>query len=226
MVVNSKLRAQKISQTFKNKKIDNFKEWRHKMRQLGRIPVYKSFPKSEDLAEFIGVILGDGNISSFLRTERLIIVGNTNNMGFIKHYNNLTFKIFNKKPTISKIKDTNAIRISLYQKFIAKRLGIPTGNRYKYQFILPKWISKKRVYMIKLLKGLFEAEGSLSIHKKTYTYNFQFKNINQSLLRTVTNGLIYLGYNPEVRIDSIRLRKRKEVDSFKNLIRFRQYRAE
>lgn len=216
----------KISTTFKQKHIDNFKTWREKMRTLGKIPIdYPEFVKDADLAELIGVVLGDGNISSFPRTERMIIVGNSNNLGFINRYALIVEKIFNKKPVISKVRGANCIRISLYQKFISKRLGIPTGNRGKIIFELPLWIKNNEVFLIRLLKGLFEAEASLSIHLKTYTYNFQFTNLNKSLLNIVKEGLISLGYNPEIREISIRLRKKHEVESFKNLIEFRNYNA-
>lgn len=212
----------KISLTMKSKGIDNFKYWREKMRALGKIPdVNTIFPPSQDVAEYMGVVLGDGNISIFPRTERLIIVSNANNQYFIKRYSFLTEKLFNKKPTVSKLKGINAIRISIYQKKISYRLKIPTGNRNRMHIIIPGWIWMEKNYIISLLKGLFEAEGSLSIHLPTCTYNFQFKNNNKYLLNAVEKGLKILGYNPEIRKNAIRLRKKKEVETFKQLIDFR-----
>lgn len=212
----------KISLTMKSKGMDNFKKWREKMRTLGKIPnVSIVFSPSKDLAEYIGVVLGDGNISKFPRTERLIIVSNSNNQYFIRRYSFITEKLFNKKPTISKINGHNAIRISIYQNNISYRLGIPTGNRNGIYIKTPKWIWKEKAYITNLLKGLFEAEGSLSIHLPTCTYNFQFKNNNSHLLNAVEKGLIILGYTPEVRKNAIRLRKKKEVESFRQLIDFR-----
>lgn len=217
------LRSKKISKTFRKKKIDNFKKWRDETKKAGKMPKYLPFIKSKDLAEYIGVILGDGNISSFPRTERLIIVGNSNNIGFIQRYSLLTEKIFGKIPTVTKISGANAIRISIYQKFISKRLSIPSGNRAEYLFKIPAWILSNKDYLISLLKGLFEAEGSLSIHKETCTHNFQFKNTNQSLLKAVADSLIRLGFHPETRANSTRLRRGKEVKSLKDLIKFREY---
>lgn len=218
--------VQKISRTFKEKHIDNFKNWRENMRQLGRIPSgYPDFVKSESLSELIGVVLGDGNLSKFPRTERIIIASNSNNPGFVRRYSGIVEKIFKKKPTISKLVGANCIRISLYQKFISKRLGIPLGDRGKLVYDLPEWIRGNKSFLVSFLKGLFEAEGSLSIHLKTSTYNFQFCNYNNSLLNIVKNELILLGYHPEVRKIYVRLRKRLEVESFRQLIRFRDYNA-
>lgn len=217
-------RVLKISQTMRSKRIDNFQKWRGKMREIGKIPDgYPPFLESEKLAEYIGVVLGDGNIGKFPRTERIIIVGNANNDGFIRRYAKLTDSIFNKKPTLSHVKGANAVRISLYQKKISDRLGIPTGNRSRLNLKIASWIWKNKKYLISLLRGLFEAEGSLSIHIPTGTYNFQFKNQNKSLLKIVLRSLKLLGYHPEIRINSIRLRKKIEVESFRKLIHFRVY---
>lgn len=218
------LSVMKISQSMKKKHLDNFKEWRDRMKEIGKIPKdYPKFKPSEDLAEFIGVILGDGNISRFPRTERLLLVGNANNPGFINHYAYISTKLFKKAPTIMKAKYANALRLSIYQKHISDRLVIPVGDRSKLQIKIPNWIWKSKHYIIKLLKGFFEAEGSLSIHLPTCTYNFQFKNTNTSLLATVKKGLILLGYHPEIRTNSIRLRKKAEVEKFKKIIQFRKY---
>lgn len=218
------LSVMKISQTMKRKHLDNFLNWRNRMKEIGKIPIeYPKFKPSEDLAEFIGVVLGDGNISRFPRTERLLLVGNANNPGFINHYAKIVMELFRKKPTIMKAKYANALRLSIYQKHIADRLEIPTGDRSKLHIKIPRWIWNSNQYVIKLLKGFFEAEGSLSIHLPTCTYNFQFKNNNTSLLSIVKRGLVLLGFHPEIRINSIRLRKRAEVENFKNIIQFRKY---
>src|SRR4030042_1614280 len=80
----------KISETFKRKRIDNFKEWRDRMKAIGKIKsTYPVFNRNGDLAELIGVILGNGYIGKFPRTEVLTILSNSNNKGFIKRYFNI-----------------------------------------------------------------------------------------------------------------------------------------
>jgi len=118
----------KMSETFKRKKLDNFREWRDKMKRLGKIrSSYPEFKKSGDLAEFIGVILGDGHIESFLRTEGLTIACNSRNKGFIRRYKNLMQGFFEKNPYEAKTgPNKGCTRIRIYQKNISKRLGIKT----------------------------------------------------------------------------------------------------
>lgn len=224
VVMERDARALKISKTMKWRKINNFSAWMEKQKIEGKIPDdYPALPYSPELAEYIGVVLGDGHIAKFPRTERITISCNSANQGFIDRYALLTKNLFKKDPTVEKVKNVNNVRIHLYQKYISKRLGIPSGNRKELDFKAPQWIVDDKDCLIGFLRGLFEAEGSLSIHLPTCTYNFQFCNYNPSLLSAVENGLISLGYHPEVRKKYIRLRKKAEVASFRDLIKFRVY---
>jgi DNA-binding transcriptional regulator WhiA len=202
----------------KCRKLDNFREWREKH------PVhYASIPKNAALAEYIGVVLGDGHIEKFPRTERIVTAGDAKKMGFIRRYAKLTGMLFHKKPAVAKASYSNAVRISLYQKFISKRLGIPTGNRKDFPYKLPSWIQKNKKCTVGFLRGLFVAEGYLSIHLPTCTYNFAFVNLNQHLLYIVEHLLRKLEFHPEVRHNAIRIRKKAEVERLKKLIAFREY---
>ena len=202
----------------KERKIDNFRKWRNEH------PVYYApLPRGGDLAEYIGVTLGDGNIEKFPRTERIVIVGDLHKPEFIKRYAIMTKSLFKKSPTIEKMSTSNALRLSLYQKFISARLGIPTGNKRNFHYILPLWIKGDEAFLIRFLRGLYEAEASISIHLPTCTYNFAFSNHNPFLLSIVENALRRLEFHPEVRNNAIRVRRMAEVERLKNLLRFRQY---
>lgn len=217
----------KISGTFKRKKIDNFAKWRKKLKQTGKWPITRKFysilPKNGDLAELIGVILGDGNIYKYPRTEALRISSNLGNKEFIKRYRRLVYKIFKKKPKLEKDKDCNCIRIRIYQKDISKRLGVPAGARKSQKIRIPPWLLRNKNYLIRYLRGLYEAEGSFCIHKPTYTFKFLFSNRNKSLLKNIYRVLKILGFHPHKSKDKIQLSRKEEVYKIKDLIKFRQY---
>jgi len=214
----------KISKTFKKKRIDNFKEWRRRVREEGRIPfIYPSLLKNTELAFLTGLILGDGHIGRFPRTELLQVTLGTDKPLLWQYTAKIIHNTFHKEPNTHKRKSSNCLDIKLYQKCLSERLEIPLGNRGKVAIQLPEWIYENDSYLIACLKGLFEAEGSLSIHKPTYTYNFQFSDRNVNLLNEVESALIKLGFHPERRINAVRLRKKKEVFKFKKLITFRKY---
>lgn len=220
------LSVKKISDTFKRNKIDNFAHWRANARKDGLIPSsYPSFKKDENLAFLFGLVLGDGHIEKFPRTERLLIALGTDKPGLVSFTTSVMEKVFSKKPVVMKPSYANVARVTFYQKFISKRLNIPSGSRGKLEIKFPAWIKSNRKYLLACLRGLFEAEGFLSIHLPTYTYNFGFSNKNQSLLKFVRESLTSIGLHPEVRSNAIRLRKKEEVKYFENLINFRKYGA-
>jgi len=216
--------VRKISDTMKKKKIDNFASWRNRMKKLGKIPsCYPIFGESGDLAELMGVVLGDGHLSRFPRTEELTIFSNSNNRGFIVRYGNLLEKIFNKKPYIAKTSWSNCVRIRIYQKEIKKRLGIPYSPRGKRTIKIPGWILKNEQYIVRYLRGLYEAEGSFCIHKPTGTYKFLFRNRNRSMLRNVFRLMKKIGFHPHVSSEQVQISKKAEVYKAMELLQFRKY---
>jgi len=208
----------------KRKKIDNFREWREKMRLEGKIKSeYLPLKHNGDLAELIGVVLGDGHIRAYPRTEELSIFSNSNNPSFVNRYSILIEKIFGKKPAKNIHSGGNCIRIRIYEKHISDRLGIPFSPRGNLNISIPGWIISNKKYIVRYLRGLYEAEGSHSIHKPTCTYKVQFSNRNISMLKNVFDLVSRIGFHPHKSKDMIQLSRKKEVFGFIRLIKFRKY---
>lgn len=193
------------------------------MRETGHFGTTVPLDRSGDLAELIGVILGDGHIQVFPRTERLTIFSNSSNPGFVDRYSRLIEHVFNKTPHIAKTRDSNCVRISVYQTNISIRLVIPSGSRKKIIFKIPRWIYNNHQFLIRFLRGLYEAEGSLSYHPPTYTHKLSFSNKNPSLLRGVAESLLKLGFHPHSDRVRVQISRKREVQQLKNLIQFRRY---
>jgi len=208
----------------KSRGLDNFKKWRDQMKKEGKIKSsYPALKKNGDLAELIGVILGDGNIYLFPRTECLRIVGNFKNKGFATRYANLIKNVFGKTPRVSKRKSSNATDIVIYEKYLSKRLGIPSGTRAKSNIKIPLWIKTNQNFSIRYLRGLYEAEGSLCFHQKTYTHKFLFSNRNASMLKNVFQLVTMLGFHPHTSVNQVQISRKEEVQKLKNLLKFRSY---
>lgn len=203
---------------------NNLRTWWHKVKTEGKAPsVYLPFEENEDLAELIGVVLGDGHIEKFPRCERLVILSHSDDEGFIERYSALVEKIFNKKPTVFKRKTEKCVQISLYQKEISSRLGIPTGAKLHKEIKVPDWILLKKRCILSYLRGLYEADGCFSVHKPSSTYKLFFSNDNQSLLKNVYNLLIELGFHPHIRNCDVQISRKKEVYELIELLQFRKY---
>jgi len=221
---NTNKSVHKISETMKQKRIDNFSEWREKMKKEGKIKsTYPSLKKDGNLAELIGVVLGDGNIYKFARTEGLRIVGNSAYPGFAVRYSKIIESVFGKKPSISKRSDSNAFNITIYERNISERLGIPSGSKKNLEIKVPRWILGKKKYICRYLRGLYESDGSFSVHRPTYTYKFMFSNLNQSLLCVVYRLLKKLEFHPHSTKTNVQISKKNEVYAIKELIQFRHY---
>ena len=213
-----------ISSTMKARKIDNFAKWREEMKHQGKITAgYPELKKNGDLAEFIGVVLGDGHMSRFPRTDELTIFSNFNNPGFIKRYSGLMEKIFGKEPYVAKMSRVNCVRIRIYQKNIQKRLEVPYSPRGHRWIEIPDWILNDGRYIVRYLRGLYEAEGSHCVHEKTSTYKVFFTNRNVSMLRNVYMLVKSLGYHPHRSKNQVQLSRKDEVFRFMKAISFRKY---
>ena len=117
----------------------------------------------------------------------------------------------------------NCIRISLYQKDISRRLGVPSGARKDLIIEIPQWILKNKRYMVRYLRGLYEAEGSFCIHLPTYTYKFLFSNMNVSLLKNVHFLMSELGFSPHYGTSQIQISKKAKVYEAMRVLKFRKY---
>lgn len=196
------------------------------MIKAGKIKsVYPEFQKNGDLAELIGVILGDGHIRKFPRTEELSIFSNSNNPGFVTRYSALVGNIFDKKPTVKQHSGQNCIRIRIYQKNISRRVGIPFSPRKNKKISIPRWILNSRDFILRYLRGLYEAEGSFCVHLPTSTYKLLFSNRNESMLTNVFYLMQILGFHPHWTRSNfmIQISKKDEVLGAVKLLKFRLY---
>ncbi|MFA4888861.1 MAG: LAGLIDADG family homing endonuclease [Candidatus Omnitrophota bacterium] len=212
----------KLSDTLKAKKVWNFSKWQ-KERERGQGIQYKELQEGNSLAELIGIVLGDGNLYKHPRTENLRITCNSNDASYIKYITNLITEVFSKAPSIRKRNDENAASIDLYQSKISERLGLPCGNKIKNNVGVPSWIFVNDNYLVRCLKGLFETDGCFHEDKDNYTRIIEFKNNCIRLKKDVYRALLRLGFNPQLGSNYVRLAKRNEVCSFKELIDFRNY---
>lgn len=211
-----------ISHTLKTNGVNNFSTWQAKQRKL-KPQKYRRLTKNGDLAEMIGVVLGDGYIGQHERTQVLRIASNMNNPGFVQRYASLVEKVFAKSPRVTQRKESQCVDIVIYQNNIAELLNLQTGNKTHRVFALPDWLAKRPTYKLRFLRGLFESDGCLCHHAPTYTHKFIFTNVNQSLLDTVFMLLCEFGFHPTKTKDSIQISRKAEVLTASKLIKFRHY---
>lgn len=182
-----------------------------KLRKLGlAIPVrhFRVPKESLELAEFVGIMLGDGNIGKLQISITLNSIADADYSIFVSKLCN---KLFGCYPVIMKKKDCNAVSVYYNGINLVKFLcgiGMFVGNKVKQQVSVPAWILKNIEYKKVCLRGLMDTDGGVFIHKykvngKEYSYRkICFTNYSLPLLNFVYNTLKELGFTPKI-IDKV-----------------------
>ena len=191
-------------------------------------------PKKDDnLAEIIGIILGDGHVSEFkkgkkIRCYMIRIAGNAEtDKDYLTNYIPKLFEeVFNEKGSLHFSKKSKAGYFTIYGKnyikFI-KSMGIGVGNKKKNNQGIPKWIKNNKRYLSKCLKGLIDTDGSIHyISKNNLNLRINYTSYIPQLLKDVREGLIKIGFTPSKIIceKQIFLSKKKEINKYVSEIEF------
>jgi len=160
--------------------------------------------KSSALAEFIGIMLGDGGISS---NYQLTVSFNPKlDIEYAHYVQKLITKLFSISSAIKireKYGNANVVVSGRNLIEFLHQHGIEKGNKVAKQVDIPKWIWDSREYKIGCLRGLIDTDGcfykhSYTVNGKEYTYiKMCFTNYSQPLLKSVTTILKDLGFRPK-----------------------------
>lgn len=170
-----------------------------KYRRLGCV-VRKKFklPRySEDFAEIIGIILGDGAINNY---QVRISLDRKVDRDYALFVSRLAEKIFGEKPSWSERLASNTIELTISGIGLVEMLesvGLKRGNKIVHQVDFPEWIHKKPIYENACVRGLFDTDGGLYFHKKRIKryLGWCFASSSAPLLKSVEDVLINLGFN-------------------------------
>lgn len=179
-------------------------------RKLGcSIPNTFKFPhkESKELAEFIGIILGDGGLSN---AQLYITLNSVADRQYIGYVRGLVFRLFRYNPTQHFRKAANAVDLIISGSSMVEYLtnmGLRVGNKVKLQVDVPAWVKRKRTFSRYCLRGLMDTDGGIFIHRywvngKRYKYlKACFSNLSQPLRKFAYDTLLEYGFNPRCAID-------------------------
>lgn len=165
---------------------------------------------SEDLAEFFGIMLGDGHISHF---QIVVSLGNKEEK-YAEHVSLLIKKIFKINAKIS-IRNTGYRDVYLGSVDLTSWLfkqGL-VSNKVKSQVGVPLWIFSKNEFMRGFLRGFFDTDGS--IYKLKYGIQISFCNRSLPILQSLQIMLKRLRYNPSsISLYNLYLTRRNDIKRF------------
>jgi len=140
--------------------------------------------KNNELAEMIGIALGDGSIPKNQNRLR-VTLNKSEEPQYTQHVNDLMQKVLNKKPSIYEPKDADAIKLTISSKKLVEDLinnGLKPGDKKVNQVDVPQWIKQNKDYQKDCLRGLVDTDGSIHVHRANESIRIGFKNTSEPLM--------------------------------------------
>ena len=194
-------------------------------RKLGLITRKKiKYPhKSSQLAEFIGILLGDGNIRS--NYQIAISFNGEKDRSYALYIKKLIKKLFGIFSTLRLRKEKNRADIVASGRNLVEFLqksGIKKGNKVFNQINVPDWIFRNKKYQAACVRGLFDTDGCVYQHNytvgsKRYSYiKMCFRNYSIPILLSLKAMLKNLGFTAvlDKKHKAVYINRRSEVSEY------------
>ncbi|MDP3733965.1 MAG: LAGLIDADG family homing endonuclease [Nanoarchaeota archaeon] len=128
---------------------------------------------NENVAELVGIILGDGHLHT--KQYLITIVGGLEDLNYYeKRVIPLFQSLFCKIPTLRKRNDSNAYYLMIYSKdifnFLLNDIGMRRG--IKKESSVPDIIFSDKNLMRAFVRGLFDTDGCLKFSKQGRNINY------------------------------------------------------
>lgn len=176
---------------------DHYRSLGLKVRNVFRRP-----ERSSALAEFVGIVLGDGGLT---QNQLRITLNSVADKRYVEYVRNLISDLFDYEPLIWKRKNVNAVDIVVSGVGMVELLsefGLSVGNRVKRQVGVPVWVQDSYEYSRCCVRGLMDTDGGVFDHLycvkgKNYRYRkICFTNRSVPLLEFVYSFLHQIGVSP------------------------------
>lgn len=202
------------------------REGKYKHHSIISAPLSIKKPrKSKALAEFVGIMIGDGGISKEQVTVSLNPETDNPYSVFVK---NLIKKLFNVEPSSYLRKDKSVVNLVVSRKRLVdfcQSIGLRVGNKLKQNLDIPEWVRENRSFRIFCLRGLVDTDGCIfnechRINKKKYCYpRMAFTSYSRQLCSSVVRVLQDLGFSPKIRNGrNVQLESREDIVEYFRLV--------
>ncbi len=172
---------------------------------------------SSQLAEFIGILLGDGHLTP---TQVCVTLG-TKEKEYAEYVVSLMADLFNVKPKIALTKGQCSVvylgSVRLV-RWLFKNYNL-VYNKVKLQVDVPSQCFLKPNYMRQTLRGLFDTDGS--VYRLKHGIQMSLTNKSQRLLGSSRKMLDSLNFHPSViSSNKIYLTRIDDIDRYRKEIGF------
>jgi hypothetical protein len=175
--------------------------------------------KSIELAEFVGIVLGDGGISNY---QLVITLHHTEEIEYTIFIMQLIKSLFGVDPQRYHSPQHSVFDITVSRKelveFCVQELGLHIGSKVAQQVDIPLWIKEDHDFSVACLRGLVDTDGSIFTHRyksggRWYAYKkLDFTSMSKPMLASTAE---------HTRIDggkSIRLDRQQDVRNYMDIV--------
>lgn len=166
--------------------------------------------RTAKLAEFFGIMLGDGRLSP---PYQIIVTLGTKELSYAKYVVGLISRLFGASPKIG-IRNNGYKDVYLGSTELVSWLqkeGL-VHNKVLYQVGVPGWIFTKKEFMIGFLRGFFDTDGS--VYRLRFGIQISFTNKSQPLLQSTHRMMQILHYYPS-KVNGYRIYLTRKLDILK-----------
>ncbi|MBS3145076.1 hypothetical protein J4208_05845 [Candidatus Woesearchaeota archaeon] len=153
----------------------------------------KPVRKSSMLAEFIGMMLGDGNIYE----NGVRISCDSRWPEYISYIEELMYHLFGIYFKQYQGKG-NCIHLYVYNRLLVNKLlelGLERGDKILNNVGVPRWIKNNKIYAEHCVRGLMDTDGCLYWCKRDRQFYFNFKNTCKRIYYDFGEMTDALGYH-------------------------------
>lgn len=205
------------------------KKWREWWEKEGRFkkhpfigvtkPIKRPAP-SQELAEFVGIMIGDGSIT---KRQLMITLHKDDDADYRYFIKALIQDLFRVPVTEVFYKEFCAVKLVISRiklvRFCNTVLGLHIGNKLKQGLDVPDWIKNNPKFQTACLRGLIDTDGCIfyerhKIKNKIYSYpRLNFVSFSPQLIHSVYNILKTLGLSAKIRRQgkSVQLENKDEI---------------
>ncbi|MEK9167258.1 MAG: LAGLIDADG family homing endonuclease [Patescibacteria group bacterium] len=177
---------------------------------------------STKLAEFIGIMMGDGGIT---KRQVTVTLNKEDDRLYVLYVTKLIKGLFGVEPSLyTKNNGEKAVNIVVSRTRLVKfcsTIGLKIGNKIKQNLDIPEWVQSKKPFLLACLRGLVDTDGCIfqethRIKGKLYSYpRLAFTSASPSLRYSVTVALESVGLNPKLRTKrNVQLEDRLEIEKY------------
>jgi len=195
LTIEDKIKGGHNSQIRRAENPDYYRALGCNIPNIFEVPAY-----SCQLAEFVGIVLGDGGITN---EQCEISLHVEDDVEYAKHVKKLIDELFNASASICSYPRHRVIKVVVSGvKFveILEDFGLRRGNKVKHQVDIPDWIKENPEYLRSCMRGLYDTDGGTFTHKhyvggKRYVnFGITFTSASKPLLNSYKDGLTQNGF--------------------------------